>query len=87
MPTFSLLEKEVDEVVKKNYRYSKFLMHLLNNATHDDEKWFTFLRMARNVEFIIQNIEYKICKAPWNVRLWRLYIAYLKDTKSPVCFL
>lgn len=82
--TIVFLGKEVTEEVKRNYRYSRFLMNLLKNARNDDAKWFTFLKMGRNIDFIIQNIEYKICKNPWNVRLWRLYIDYLKNTESPV---
>jgi hypothetical protein len=58
-------------------------MNLLNISEGEDGKWFKFLKMGRNVEFITQNIEYKICKHPWNVRLWQLYIEYLKETNNP----
>uniref|UniRef100_A0AC34FZN8 Uncharacterized protein n=1 Tax=Panagrolaimus sp. ES5 TaxID=591445 RepID=A0AC34FZN8_9BILA len=66
------------------YKKSKALFEKIMSVEKDEEKWIEALKETNDDLFVQQNVEFRLGNDILNKKLWKLYIAYLKEHNPTV---
>lgn len=66
------------------YKQNEKLYEEIVAAENDTEKWFQLVAQVEDIEYVCNNVEYKIGNDLINVQLWKLYLNFLKKNDIKV---
>uniref|UniRef100_A0A914P107 Uncharacterized protein n=1 Tax=Panagrolaimus davidi TaxID=227884 RepID=A0A914P107_9BILA len=57
----------------------KPLYHKIKAVEHNVEEWFYLLLETRDIDFVADNVEYRLGKSLFKIKLWKLYLTFLDE--------
>uniref|UniRef100_A0A914QU44 Uncharacterized protein n=1 Tax=Panagrolaimus davidi TaxID=227884 RepID=A0A914QU44_9BILA len=57
----------------------KPLYHKIKAVEHIVEEWFYLLLETRDIDFVADNVEYRLGKSLFKIKLWKLYLTFLEE--------